>query len=123
MGIQHHQGRHWLVGEEHSCHTEGHWHAHRPEINAGMLTVVGPAGQVSIMLTMYQNDAFGKVQDVLELSSRNAVNLVYGPNLRNIRALQDSTGCKLDIARGGTTLKLAGSSEAVANARAQILGW
>ena len=84
---------------------------------------MGPASQVSIVLTICQNAAFGKVQDVLELSLRNAINLVYSPNFQNIRALQDSTGCKLDIARGGTTLKLAGSSEAVANARAQILGW
>ena len=111
------------MGEEHSCHAGGHWHAHLPEVDAGTLTIVGPAGQVSIALTMCQNAAFGEVQDVLELSLRNAINLVYSPNFQNIRALQDSTGCKLDIARGGTTLKLAGSSEAVANARAQILGW
>jgi hypothetical protein len=65
---------------------------------------------------MCQNAALGKIQDVLELGSRNTVNLVYGPNFQNIQALQDSTGCKLGIARGGTTLKLAGSSEAVANA-------
>ena len=84
---------------------------------------MGPAGQVSIALTMCQNAAFDKVQEVLELGSRNAVNLVYGPNFQNIQALQDLTGCKLDITRGGTALKLAGSSKAVANVRAQILGW
>ena len=71
---------------------------------------MGLVGQVSIALTMCQNATFGEVQDVLELSSCTAVNLVYGPNFQNIRALQDLTGCKLDIAQGGTTLKLAGSS-------------
>ena len=91
------------------------------DVDAGTLTIVGPANQVSIALTMCHNAAFGEVQDVLELGSRNAVNLIYGPNFQTIRTLQDSTGCKLDIARGGTTLKLAGSTEAVANARAQIL--
>lgn len=91
------------------------------DVDAGTLTIVGPANQVSIALTMCRNAAFGEVQDVLELGSRNAVNLIYGPNFQTIRTMQDSTGCKLDIARGGTTLKLAGSTEAVANARAQIL--
>ena len=91
------------------------------DVDAGTLSIVGPANQVSIALTMCHNAAFGEVQDVLELGSRNAVNLIYGPNFQTIRMLQDSTGCKLDIARGGTTLKLAGSTEAVANARAQIL--
>ena len=91
------------------------------DVDAGTLTIVGPANQVSIALTMCHNAAFGEVQDVLELGSRNAVNLIYGPNFQTIRTLQDSTACKLDIARGGTTLKLAGSTEAVANARAQIL--
>ena len=111
------------MGDEHSRRAGGHWHAHQPDVNAGTLTIVGPASQVSIMLTMCKNTAFGKVQDVLKLGLRNAVNLVYGPNFQNIRVLQDSMGCKLDIARGGTTLKLVGSSEAVANARVQILGW
>jgi hypothetical protein len=123
LGIRRHQGRHWPVGGEHSRRAGGHWHAHQPDIDAITLTIMGPAGQVSIVLTMCQNTAFGEVQDVLELGSRNAVNLVYGPNFQNIRALQDLMGCKLDIAWGGTTLKLVGSSEAVANARAQITGW
>jgi rRNA processing protein Krr1/Pno1 len=91
------------------------------DVDAGTLTIVGPADRVSIALTMCHNAAYGEVQDVLELGSRNAVNLVYGPNFQTIRTLQESTGCKLDIARGGTTLKLAGSTEAVAGARAQIL--
>jgi hypothetical protein len=85
--------------------------------------IVGPASQVSITLTMCQNAAFGKVQDVLELGLRNTVNLVYGPNFQNIQTLQDLMGCKLDIARGGMTFKLTGSSEAVVKARVQILGW
>jgi rRNA processing protein Krr1/Pno1 len=91
------------------------------DVDAGTLIIVGPADRVSIALTMCHNAAFGEVQDVLELGSRNAVNLIYGPNFQTIRTLQESTGCKLDIARGGTTLKLAGSADAVASARAQIL--
>ena len=69
---------------------------------------------------MCHNIAFGEVQEVLELGSRNAVNLVYGPNFTTIRSLQDSTGCRLDITRGSTTLKMAGSAEAVATAKARI---
>ena len=56
----------------------------------------------------------------MELGSRNAVNLVYGPSFATIRSLQDATGCKLDIARGTTQLKLAGSAEAVATASARV---
>jgi hypothetical protein len=97
LGIQRHQGRHLLVGGEHLDRAGGHWHAHRPDVDAGTLTIVGLAGQVSIALTMCQNLAFGKVQDVLELNLRNAINLVYGSNFQNILALQDLTGCKLDI--------------------------
>lgn len=90
------------------------------DVDAGTLVIVGPADQVSTALTMCHNAAFGEVQDVMELGSRNAVNLVYGPSFQTIQSLQDSTGCKLDITRGSTTLKLAGSSEAVAEASAQI---
>lgn len=90
------------------------------DVEAGTLAITGPSGQVAIALTMCHNAAFGEVQDVLELVSRNAVNVVYGPNFQTIRGLQDSTGCRLDIDRGTTTLKLAGSAEAVAKATAQI---
>jgi rRNA processing protein Krr1/Pno1 len=90
------------------------------DVDAGTLVIVGPSHQVSAALTMCHNAAFGEVQDILELGSRNAVNLVYGPNFASIRSLQDSTGCKLDIARGSTVLKLAGSSEAVAEATSRI---
>ncbi|KAL7432587.1 hypothetical protein ACHAXH_006164 [Discostella pseudostelligera] len=90
------------------------------DVEAGTLAIVGPANDVATALTMCHNAAFGEVQDILELGSRNAVNLVYGPNFSTIRSLQDSTGCKLDITRGSTVLKLAGSSEAVAEATARI---
>lgn len=90
------------------------------DVEAGTLVIVGPSDQVSTALTMCHNAAFGEVQDVLELGSRNAVNLVYGPSFQTIRSLQDTTGCKLDITRGSTTLKLAGSSEAVAEATAAV---
>lgn len=90
------------------------------DVDAGTLVIVGPADDVSTALTMCHNAAFGEVQDVLELGSRNAVNLVYGPSFQTIRSLQDTTGCKLDITRGSTTVKLAGSSEEVAEAITQI---
>lgn len=90
------------------------------DVEAGTIAITGPSAQVAIALTMCHNAAFGEVQDVLELGSRNAVNVVYGPGFQTIRGLQDSTGCRLDIDRGTTTLKLAGSAEAVAKATAQI---
>merc|ERR1719203_1606004 len=90
------------------------------DVDAGTLVIVGPAEDVAAALTMCHNAAFGEVQEVIELGSRNAVNLVYGPNFQTIRSLQDTTGCKLDITRGSTTVKLAGSSEAVAEATTQI---
>lgn len=90
------------------------------DVESGTLAITGSADQVSIALTMCHNAAFGEVQKVLELGSRNAVNVVYGPNFQTIRGMQDSTGCRLDIDRGTTTLKLAGSADAVAAATAQI---
>ena len=90
------------------------------DVDAGTLVVVGPANQVATALTMCHNAAFGEVQDIIELGSRNAVNLIYGANFSTIRSLQDTTGCKLDITRGSTAIKLAGSSEAVAEATARI---
>ncbi|KAL7546161.1 hypothetical protein ACHAWF_009503 [Thalassiosira exigua] len=90
------------------------------DVEAGTLVIVGPSEQVSKALTMCHNFAFGEAQEVIELGSRNAVNLVYGPSFQTIRSLQDATGCKLDIDRGTTTLKLAGSSEAVAEATEKI---
>jgi len=90
------------------------------DVEAGTLVIVGPSEQVATALTMCHNAAFGEVQDVLELGSRNAVNLVYGPSFQTIRQLQETTGCKLDITRGSTTVKLAGSSEAVAEATESI---
>ena len=90
------------------------------DVGEGTLVIVGSTDQVKAALTMCHNIAFGEVQEVLELGSRNAVNLVYGPNFTTIRSLQDSTGCRLDITRGSTTLKMAGSAEAVATAKARI---
>ena len=90
------------------------------DVEAGTLVIVGPRNEVSAALTMCHNAAFGESQEVLELGSRNAVNVVYGPNFQTIRSLQDSTGCKLDIKRGGTTLKLSGSNEAVATAMERV---
>lgn len=90
------------------------------DVEAGTLVISGPSEMVSTALTMCHNAAFGEVQDQLELGSRNAVNVIYGPGFQTIRQLQESTGCKLDIARGTTTLKLAGSTEAVAEATERI---
>lgn len=90
------------------------------DVDAGTLVINGPRDQVSAALTMCHNAAFGESQDVLELGSRNAVNVVYGPNFQTIREMQDSTGCKLEITRGTTTLKLSGSNEAVADATARV---
>ncbi|EJK71355.1 hypothetical protein THAOC_07218, partial [Thalassiosira oceanica] len=90
------------------------------DVEAGTLVISGPSEMVSTALTMCHNAAFGEVQDQVELGSRNAVNVIYGPGFQTIRQLQESTGCKLDIARGTTTLKLAGSTEAVAEATERI---
>jgi len=90
------------------------------DVDAGTLVIVGPREQVISCLTMCHNAAFGEAQDVIELGSRNAVNVVYGPNFSTIKSLQSETGCKLDITRGSTALKLSGSNEAVATATARI---
>jgi len=90
------------------------------DVDAGTLIIVGPREQVTSALTLAHNAAFGEAQDVLELGSRNAVNVVYGPNFQTIRDMQDATGCKLEITRGTTTLKLSGSPEAVAEAANQV---
>lgn len=90
------------------------------DVDAGTLEITGQRERVQDALAMCHNAAFGEAQDVMELGSRNAVNVVYGPNFSTIRGLQDETGCKLDIARGGTTLKLSGSVEAVATAMARV---
>jgi len=90
------------------------------DVEAGTLVIIGAADQVAIALKMANDAAFGQVQEELNLGSRNAVNLVYGPNFSTIRALQESTGCKLDITRGSTILKMAGSEESVTTAKARI---
>lgn len=90
------------------------------DVDAGTLVITGPREMVQAALTLCHNAAFGEAQDVMELGSRNAVNVVYGPNFMTIRGLQDETGCKLDIERGGTKLKLSGSVEAVAMASAKV---
>ena len=90
------------------------------DVDAGTLIIVGPREQVTSALTLAHNAAFGEAQDVLELGSRNAVNVVYGPNFQTIRDMQDATGCKLEITRGTTTLKLSGSPEAVVEAANQV---
>jgi rRNA processing protein Krr1/Pno1 len=90
------------------------------DVEAGTLVITGPKEMVSAALTLCHNAAFGEAQRVIELGSRNAVNVVYGPNFSTIREMQEETGCKLDIARGGTKLKLSGSVEAVAAASARV---
>lgn len=90
------------------------------DVEAGTLEITGQREMVQAALTLCHNAAFGEANEVIELGSRNAVNVVYGPNFTTIRGLQDETGCKLDIARGGTKLKLSGSVEAVAAAGARV---
>mmetsp|Transcript_10568 Transcript_10568/g.16201 ORF Transcript_10568/g.16201 Transcript_10568/m.16201 type:complete len:236 (+) Transcript_10568:1211-1918(+) len=49
--------------------------------------------------------------------------LVYGKDYQKIREMQDTSGAKLDIAKGTTTLKLSGPNEAVAQARSMVESW
>lgn len=90
------------------------------DVEAGTLVVTGLADQVAAAMKMAHDAAYGQVNEDYNLGSRNAVNLVYGPNFTTIRSMQDSTGCRLDITRGSTILKMSGSAEAVAAAKARI---
>ena len=66
---------------------------------------------------------FGECQEVLELGTRAMVLVVYGKDYQKIRQMQDQSGAKLDIEKGGTKLTISGPTENVANAKKMVQQW
>mmetsp|Transcript_41277 Transcript_41277/g.124871 ORF Transcript_41277/g.124871 Transcript_41277/m.124871 type:complete len:616 (-) Transcript_41277:402-2249(-) len=91
------------------------------DVGAGSVTIVGPTEEaVKRAVMMCRHAVFGEAQDSLDLGSRSMVMCVYGKDYSKIRSLQDESGAKLDIDKGGTMLHFSGSREAVAKARAMV---
>mmetsp|Transcript_14816 Transcript_14816/g.22781 ORF Transcript_14816/g.22781 Transcript_14816/m.22781 type:complete len:580 (-) Transcript_14816:246-1985(-) len=94
------------------------------DVERGCVTITGPSEeQVSQAATLCKHAVFGESQHVIELKSVSRVMLVYGKEYQKIREIQDTSGAKLDIAKGTTTLKLSGPNEAVAEARLLVESW
>lgn len=66
---------------------------------------------------------FGECQEVLELGTRAMVLVVYGKDYQKIRQMQDQSGAKLDIEKGGTKLTISGPTENVVNAKKMVQQW
>lgn len=93
-------------------------------VELGTVVITGPTQEaVTKAATLCRHAVFGECQDVLELGSRSMVMAVYGPGYAKIRDMQDESGAKLDIERGGTTMKLSGSRADVEKARALVTEW
>jgi rRNA processing protein Krr1/Pno1 len=75
---------------------------------------------VDIATVLAKNAMFGETQVVIELGSRGAVKVVQGDEFKTIRQLQDQFSVRLDILKGTTQLKFAGSKEAVAAAQKAV---
>eukprot|EP00568_Trieres_chinensis_P008856 CAMPEP_0183307444 /NCGR_PEP_ID=MMETSP0160_2-20130417/17330_1 /TAXON_ID=2839 ORGANISM="Odontella Sinensis, Strain Grunow 1884" /NCGR_SAMPLE_ID=MMETSP0160_2 /ASSEMBLY_ACC=CAM_ASM_000250 /LENGTH=606 /DNA_ID=CAMNT_0025471029 /DNA_START=204 /DNA_END=2024 /DNA_ORIENTATION=- len=93
-------------------------------VERGEVVITGPTEEaVQRAATMCRHAVFGEAQDIMDLGSRSMVMSVYGQGYAKIRSLQDESGAKLDIDKGGTTLRISGSREAVAKAKALVTEW
>jgi len=89
-------------------------------VDEGTVTFTGSKEAVDIATVLAKNAMFGESQVVIELGSRGAVKVVQGDEFKTIRQLQDQFSVRLDILKGTTQLKFAGSKEAVAAAQKAV---
>lgn len=93
-------------------------------VERGEVVITGPSLEgVNEAATLCRHAVFGEAQDVIQLESRAMVLVVYGKDYQKIRQMQNESGAKLDIEKGGTTLKISGPLEAVASAKKMVAGW
>jgi polyribonucleotide nucleotidyltransferase len=89
-------------------------------VEQGTVVITGPKEMVSRAVILCKNAVFGEAQDILDLKSRSAVNIIFGKDFGTIRDLQNTTGAKLDIEKGSNVLQFSGTMEQVAAARKAV---
>jgi len=89
-------------------------------VEQGTVVITGPKDMVSRAVVLCRNAVFGEAQDILDLKSRSAVNIIFGKDFGTIRDLQNSTGAKLDIEKGSNVLQFSGTMEQVSAARKAV---
>eukprot|EP00521_Asterionellopsis_glacialis_P007339 CAMPEP_0195284424 /NCGR_PEP_ID=MMETSP0707-20130614/2620_1 /TAXON_ID=33640 /ORGANISM="Asterionellopsis glacialis, Strain CCMP134" /LENGTH=608 /DNA_ID=CAMNT_0040343757 /DNA_START=51 /DNA_END=1877 /DNA_ORIENTATION=+ len=89
-------------------------------VDQGTVIVSGPKDKVDEAITLCKNAVFGETQDTMDLKTRSAVNIVFGKDFTTIRGLQNTTGAKLDIEKGGTILQFSGKAEQVMAAKEAV---
>lgn len=93
-------------------------------VELGEVVITGPSLEgVNQAATLCRHAVFGEAQDIIELGSRAMVLVVYGKDYQKIRQMQNESGAKLDIEKGGTTLKISGPTGAVATAKKMVAAW
>mmetsp|Transcript_29542 Transcript_29542/g.41354 ORF Transcript_29542/g.41354 Transcript_29542/m.41354 type:complete len:528 (-) Transcript_29542:257-1840(-) len=90
------------------------------DVEQGTVIIAGPKDMVDKAITLCKNAVFGETQDSMDLKTRSAVNIVFGKEFATIRGLQNTTGAKLDVEKGGTVLKFSGKADQVAAAREAV---
>lgn len=89
-------------------------------VDEGTVVVSGPKEHVDAAVKMCKEAVFGEAQDSIDLRTRSAVNIIFGKGFATIRELQNTTGARLDIEKGGTLLKISGKAEQVAMAKQAV---
>jgi rRNA processing protein Krr1/Pno1 len=89
-------------------------------VEAGTVEISGPKSLVDKAAKLCKQAVFGETQATVKLTSRSAMNIVFGKDFKTIRQLQDTTGAKLDMDKDTLTLQLSGKREQVDAARSAV---
>ncbi|KAL3920039.1 MAG: hypothetical protein SGILL_003456 [Bacillariaceae sp.] len=90
-------------------------------VDAGTVEISGPKVLVDKAAKLCKQAVFGEAQATIKLTSRSAMNIIFGKDFKMIRQLQDTTGARLDMDKEKLTLKLSGKQSEVDAARSQVL--
>lgn len=89
-------------------------------VDEGTVEISGPKILVDKAVKLCKQAVFGENQATVKLTSRSAMNIVFGKDFRTIQQLQSSSGAKLDMDKDTLTLKISGKKEEVDAAKKAV---
>ncbi|KAG7348009.1 KH domain containing protein [Nitzschia inconspicua] len=90
------------------------------DVEAGTVEISGPKNLVDRAVKLCKQAVFGESQASLKLTSRSAMNIVFGKDFRTIQQLQSASGAKLDMDKETLTLNISGKKEEVDAAKKAV---
>jgi len=90
-------------------------------VDEGTVVILGPTQDaVNMAVTLCTNAVFGATNTTVDLGSRSMVFMICGPNFTNLQDIQNESGARMDVERGGTVLTISGDADHVENAKRTV---